>query len=320
MEKEGRHFKGNNPKVENEFKWLHWIYCQWRSTKPGELSENTLKQMYPAICTWGRRKTKEGADRAEELLERIIEEALAGNTFAELNVVIFNVAMNAHSQVGNPSGVQRLLQRMHQLRKEHTHLVCLQPDVISMSTLATAWTKSRSPLAAKKAEEILDYMEVRKMAPNTITYNAVLNALAYGTVVDKALRIEDLINRMKDRSEKGEDCAPDIYSYQALILSLSKTPLSGSPQKAEQILLFLDEESEKGKKDLKPNSYCFTCKYSAILFQVLSLCTADPYTILHSLFVFSSFLSDDTCLGKIKRKAKSAKCLSNFQSHEEAVP
>eukprot|EP00980_Cylindrotheca_fusiformis_P025322 scaffold13478_cov132-Cylindrotheca_fusiformis.AAC.15 len=246
----------------NEFQWLNWVYCQWRSTKPGQLDENTLKQMIPAIASWGRRKTIEGADRAEELLERIIEENLAGNASAELSVSMFNSAMQAHAKVGNPEGVHRLLQRMHQLRKQHHHLSYLQPDNFSMSTLATAWAKSRSPQAAKKAEAILDYMEVRNMVPTTITYNAVLNALAYGKEVDKALRIEDLVNRMKERSEKGDDCEPDIYSYQSLIQALSKTPLFGSPQKAEQILLFLDEQSERGNKKLKPNSYCFTCKAS----------------------------------------------------------
>jgi hypothetical protein len=243
-----------------EFQWLNWVYCQWRSAKPGELDEDVLKQMYPAIVSWGRRKTLESAGRAEELLEKIVEENLAGNASAELTVNIFNSAMDAYSKIGNPDGVQRMLQRMHQLRKENTHLVHLQPDVFSMSTLATAWAKSRSPQAAKKAEAILNYMAVHKMPPNTITYNAVLNALAYGKEVDKALRIEDLVKRMKVRSEAGQDCEPDIYSYQSLIHALSKTPLSGSPQKAEQILLFLDEESENGKKHLKPNSYCFTCK------------------------------------------------------------
>jgi hypothetical protein len=256
------HFRRQNPKGGkfNEFQWLNWVYCQWRSTKPGELDKDVLKQMVPAISSWGRRKTIESAGKAEELLERIVEENLAGNASAELTVTLFNSAMDAYSKVGNPDGVQRILQRMHQLRQENTHLVHLQPDVFSMSTLATAWAKSRSPEAAKKAEAILNYMAVRKMPPNTITYNAVLNALAYGKEVDKALRIEDILKRMQDRSEAGEDCEPDIYSYQSLIQALSKTPLSGSPQKAEQILLFLDEESENGKKHLKPNSYCFTCK------------------------------------------------------------
>jgi hypothetical protein len=260
--------------------------------------------MAPAITRWGRRKTCEGADRAEELLERIIEENLAGNDNAELTLTLFNTAMDAHTKVGNPDGVQRILQRMHQLRKEHPRLTYLQPDVFSMSTLATAWAKRRSPEAAKKAEAILEYMEVRELPPNTITYNAVLNALAYGKEVDKALRIEDLVNRMKARSEAGEDSEPDIYSYQSLIQAWSKTKLPGSPQKAEQILLFLDEEFEKGKKKLKPNSYCFTCKFLTNLKSIMNI---DPE---HSHHFFSFLLSAATihawARSKEKEKARNA--------------
>ena len=249
-----------------QFQWLNWVYCQWRDKEAGELDENLLKQMSPAILGWGRRKTHEGADRAEELLQRIIDENLAGNKKAELTVTLFNSAMDAHAKVGNPDGVQRILKKMLDLRKGHENMGHLQPDVFSMSTLATAWTKSRSPESSKKAEAILEYMRLRNMPPNTVTYNAVLNAMANGKEIDKAIRIEDLIKRMKERSEKGEDCEPDIYSYQSLIQAWSKTPLSGSPQKAEEVLLFLDNEFEKGKTHLKPNYYCFTCKYKVLTY------------------------------------------------------
>lgn len=255
-----------NSKKLKEFQWLNWVYNHWRSTKPGELTEETLKQMVPAISTWGRRKTDYAAKRSEELLDRIIDENLAGNSHAELTVNLFNAAMDAYAKVGNHVKVQKILRRMNNLSTNHDHLKHLKPDNFSMSILATAWAKSRSPEAALKAEAILNYMETQNLAPNTVTYNAVLHAVALGDQIDKAVRAEDLVKRMKNRYSEGEGCKPDIYSYQSLIQAWSKTLLPGSPQRAEKILHWLDSEADKGDKSLAPNAHCFTCKFDAGIF------------------------------------------------------
>lgn len=247
--------------ASEEHRWLNWIYKQWIKCPVGNLSGDVLKNMVSAISRWARRKEDDAPDRAEELLERIIQENLAHNHHAVLTITMFNSAMNAYSKRGDPTGVQRILRRMEYLRANNAHLAHLKPDVFSMSTLATAWAKSKSPEAALKAQYILEYMEVKKLNPNTITYNAVLSALAQGNQVDKAIRAEDIVNQMKERSEANEDCRPDIYSYQTLIQAWAKTTLPGSPQKAEQILRYMDEEAEKGQSGLSPNVYCFTSKF-----------------------------------------------------------
>lgn len=241
-----------------EFQWLNWVYNQWRETTPGELSAEVVKQMAPAISTWGRRRDLPSAERGEELLDRLIAEHMAGNEEAELTVTLFNAAMDGYGKIGNPEGVQRILRKMESTREIHSLLDHLRPDVFSMSTLATAWAKSRSPEAAQKAEAILNYMDSQNLVPNLITYNAVLHALAVGKQFDRALRAEDLVKRMKYLHETGRDCKPDVYSYQCLILAWANTNCPGSPQKAEQILRFLDKQSEEGNKGLAPNVYCFT--------------------------------------------------------------
>ncbi len=244
--------------ASEEFKWLNWVYRQWKPQKAGELSEEVIKQMIPAISRWGQRKEIGSAERAEELLERIIEENIAKNPDADLTVSMFNAAMNGHAKIGNPLGAQRILRRMEELRSKHDHLAHLKPDVFSMSTLATAWAKSRVPEAAAKGLNILDYMDVQKICPNTITYNAVLHAIATGHQIDKAILAEDIVKRMVTQAQNGEDCKPDIFSYQCLIQAWANTSLPGSPQRAEQILKFLDQEAENGNQGLEPNVYCFT--------------------------------------------------------------
>ena len=107
---------------------------------------------------------------------------------------------------------------MEYLRNNDIRFNTLMPDAFSMSILATAWAKSKSQHAAEKAEAILQYMDLHGVSPNTVTYNAILNAIAVGDQVDKALKGEDILKKMKQQHEEsGEDCAPDVYSYQSLI-------------------------------------------------------------------------------------------------------
>ena len=288
--KHNKNYKRKSRPGEEQFQWLHWVYCQWKDTSPGDLTdENVIKQMKTAIPKWSKRKSPEAARRAEELLDRLIKEAVAGNPHMRtkattvttleddssaaagpssmLSVPLFNAAMDAYGKIGNPTGVQRILRRMEGLRTSGVDdFAQLQPDEFSMSTLATAWAKSHSEEAAQKAEAIIQYMDLKGLIPNTVTYNTVLHAIAVGNECDRALRAEDMVQRMKQRhEEKGEDCQPDVYTYQSLIQAWSRTSMLGSPQKAERILRFMDNEASSGTKNCKrlaPNAYCFTSKFS----------------------------------------------------------
>jgi hypothetical protein len=244
----------------DEFQWLNWVYSQWRDCRTGDIPDALIRQMIPAISRWGRRKSLNSAERAEQLLNRLVEEAIAGNRHVDLNVALFNAAMDAHAKVANPEGVQRILRKMETLRAEHEQFSNLRPDVVTMSTLTTAWAKSRLPEAASKSVAVLQYMESQGLEPNTIVYNAALHALAFSPRMDKSTKAEDLVECMKSQYAEGKDCKPDIYTYQSLILAWSRTNIDGAPQKAEKILNFLDEEAKNGDKSLTPNAHCFTCK------------------------------------------------------------
>lgn len=275
-----RKWKQKRGPAEDQFQWLHWVWNQWKDTSPGDLTdENVIKQMFAAIPRWSKRKSEQAAGNAEELLERLIQEAIAGNPHmrtnatsgdalptAMLSVTHFNAAMDAYGKIGNPAGVQRILRRMESLRTSGVQdFADLQPDEFSMSTLATAWAKSHSEEAAQKAEAIIQYMDLNGLIANTITYNSVLHAIAVGNQCDRALRAEDMVQRMKLRhNEKGEDCKPDVYTYQSLIQAWSRTQMPGSPQEAERILGFMDDEASTGEKNchlMAPNTYCFTSKF-----------------------------------------------------------
>ena len=77
---EQRQPKKLTPK-EEEFKWLNWVYNQWKDVEPGTkfLEENVIKNMIVSVPFWARRKDVQSAKRSEELLERLIQETLIDN-------------------------------------------------------------------------------------------------------------------------------------------------------------------------------------------------------------------------------------------------
>ena len=246
----------------DEFRWLNWVYNQWKDKPAGNLDEEVIKQMVTSISWWGRRRDDTSSKRAEELLDRLLEEYHAGNPHFEPTVAIFNAAMDAHAKVAKPHGVQSVMRKMEKLRcsdrQNSIRLSHLEPDVFSMSTLASAWAKSRLPEAHLKAEAILRYMDSKGIEPNTIVFNSILHALSFSNRMDKANRAEEIVQRMKQEAAQGKDCEPDIYSYQSLILAWSRTKTSEGPMKAEDILSFLERQAKKGNKALSPNAHCFT--------------------------------------------------------------
>ena len=233
----------------------------------GTLPKELLDQIPPVITCWARKRTVEGAMKAQELLERYVAEFTAGNEHAILEVRLFNIAMDAWTKSRRhdaPQKIQQVMKTMQDLRNTHEELSTLVPDVISMSSLCLAWAKSRKPDAAKMATSILDYMEKEGLRPNTITYNAVLLAHVHSTSRDKAIKVESIIQRMEKRFEAGNaECRPDVCSYQSLIAAWSRTSMSGTPQKAEEVLDFLDMESRMGKQYLAPNCHCYVAAIHA---------------------------------------------------------
>jgi Pentatricopeptide repeat domain len=154
-----------------------------------------------------------------------------------------------------------------------------------MSTLATAWAKSRCPEASAMVESILCYMETKALVPNLITYNSVLHAVATsgGLKMDRGMRAQRIIDSMKDNG-----CEPDVYSYQMLIQAWSKTIVDNAPERAERILKHLENEAYNGNKQLAANAHCYTGRFRCL---VGWLCLSELITL--------SLLVSGKCLGKV---------------------
>mmetsp|Transcript_17767 Transcript_17767/g.26913 ORF Transcript_17767/g.26913 Transcript_17767/m.26913 type:complete len:545 (-) Transcript_17767:46-1680(-) len=256
----------NRKDEKHNSKWRCMIEENLQTTEVGDTPKKLLDQIPRVLTSCARDRTSEGAKRAQLLLDRYVQEFVAGNRHAIPEVQLFNIAMDAWVKSRRPDApkkIKHILKTMQDLRQTH-NLCDLVPDVISLSLFCLAWARSREPVATEKAHKILHYMECKGLQPNTKTYNAVLLSHVHSNKRDKALAVESLINHMKKRCEAGNfNCCPDICSYQSLIAAWSRTSMYGTPQKAEEVLYFLDEESRNGKEYLRPNCHCYVAAIHA---------------------------------------------------------
>ena len=253
--------------ASKEHRWLHWMQHQVDDAPVGKLSAKVLARMYPAMSAWARRRSEKGAQKAEALLERYIAELEAGNPHTSPTVSHFNTVVSAWAKSRKrsaPEQAQRIVRRMQELRKKHT-LTDIAPDVVTLSTLLAAWSASRKPEAVQKVVKLLEFMEMAGHDVTTTTYNSAIRVLVHSPATDKALQVEDILNRMLDRHEnQGMSCKPDIYTYQSLIVAWSRTRVGGTPQKAEELLQSPTEKSAlPGQERLTPNSHCYTAAIHA---------------------------------------------------------
>jgi len=243
------------------------INRKFNNASVGVVPRALLDEIPKAIACCAYDRSYEGGRQAQALLKRYIQEFLAGNSNATLNNRLFNAVMNAWVKSEHqdaPQKIQNIMKIMQDLRKQHD-LLDLAPDVISMSLYCLACAKSRKPIAAQKAQGILGHMERKGLKPNTFTYNAVLLAHVHSNNREKALKVEALIHHMTQRYDSGHsECRPDVCSYQSLIAAWSRTSMYGTPQKAEEVLNFLyDESRQRGKGYLRPNCHCYVAAIHA---------------------------------------------------------
>ena len=90
----------------------------------------------------------------------------------------------------------------------------------------TAWSKSGSRDASKRCEAVLNHMLStleegrRNIAPNTISFNIVINALAKNHESGSEERAESLLEKMDEISkqyiELRSRCKPDVVVSEVL--------------------------------------------------------------------------------------------------------
>jgi pentatricopeptide repeat protein len=145
------------------------------------------------------------------------------------NTVTYNTLINIYAQRGDVENAFTLLHQMQLDWKSGKNKNC-RPDTHTYGTILNALQKSKPSDVVERAEQIFGAME----APNTVTYNILLNIYAKSGDTENALRLLDQM-QSDYKSGKNKDCRPNIRTYNTVLNSLQRSDRSDATEKAEQI-------------------------------------------------------------------------------------
>eukprot|EP00978_Attheya_sp_CCMP212_P018601 scaffold51140_cov49-Attheya_sp.AAC.1 len=229
-----------------------------------EVVRPNVRSWNPVLNVLGRSREPGAPRQAEIVLQRMYDMYVAGYTDVRPNGLSFAAVLKAYlrSTGREPGAAQRaddIVRWMEELYMSGQ--IAEPPNVYHYTIVCTAWAKSQQRIAADRCSQILQHMEQRYEAgcweakPNTRTFNAVLDGLSRGRVLEKA---EELLDHMLELYKNGDnDARPDCFSFNAVINSWTrKNHLDGGEQ-AFHVLQKLLKFHREGNPDVKPDSRSF---------------------------------------------------------------
>lgn len=263
---------GEQIKTAREYTWLRWMDRCLENTSVGELTKRVLEQVPPILNAWAKRRSKFSALMIHRIIMRMVEERQAGNENAVVTTLMCNTLIDAWSRSGDENAALRcegVFKGMIELTSiEGKILHNVKPDVVSYTTVISAWAKTASEGSAERAADILNKMEAeyeigtdRSIKPNVQTYNTVLDAYARVGSVVAATKAENLLQHMNRCYMTDSNCsiAPDVLSYNSVIFAWANALC---PHRADFILEQMESFSSSSYKlnpaQVQPNKFCYT--------------------------------------------------------------
>ena len=239
--------------------------CEDHTNPPDSVTYTTL------IHGWARgvrhlARLPEAGYRAEQLLQQL--EQLPPNRQRKnfSATTVYNSVITAWSRSGEliaAEKVEALLSRLE--GKYFNGLQSARPNKTTFLCIIGTYAKVRIPDAAARCDRLLqrmlyyrDNLQFRDLEPDQLFYNAVLNALAKSYQSSAVEKAEEILTMMQTAPD--ERLRPNIVTYATVIDCYTKCG-EGSPQRAEELLRFVEGTYRSGDKTLKPNAVF----YSAIL-------------------------------------------------------
>ena len=281
--------------------------------------------------------------KALALLDEMKQKSREGDWQLTPTVVVYNSVINCLVRRKGPGMAQKASGILDRMIADG-----VEPDSLSWKLVTTAWAQSDDEDSIEKAEEILRRGEkwaLAKMKEIEQTsalprhrvwlgrdaYNAVLISLSRAQECDDAAqRALAILRRMRDLSDSGMNgLRPNIFSWNIVLNTLSRTREAGIAAKAESVLGYMIRE-----KDILPDRFSFTAvlntyqrnpeqgsaaRADAIVRQMQKLYLAgdikDPPDVYH----FTILL---TCWAKSRERIAARRCklILNFMHNQNIEP
>ncbi|KAL7468481.1 hypothetical protein ACHAXS_008706 [Conticribra weissflogii] len=184
--------------------------------------------------------------RAEALVQTMERLYKAGNKDLEPDTTVYNVLINCHKN-SSATKAEQVLYRMG------------KRDVVSYSSVITAYSQKGGIEAAKRAQALLEEMKKEDVEPNAQTFNSAIMAFARSGGNGAAKKAEGLLKKMEELYEGGNgELIPNAILYTSVITAWSKSDEPGSALRAEILLKLMWTMFKRGNVAMKPNVISFT--------------------------------------------------------------
>eukprot|EP00531_Pseudo-nitzschia_arenysensis_P009160 CAMPEP_0116140704 /NCGR_PEP_ID=MMETSP0329-20121206/13998_1 /TAXON_ID=697910 /ORGANISM="Pseudo-nitzschia arenysensis, Strain B593" /LENGTH=760 /DNA_ID=CAMNT_0003635853 /DNA_START=165 /DNA_END=2444 /DNA_ORIENTATION=+ len=217
-----------------------------------------------------------------------------------------------------------LMKEMESRCQKHPELT---PNRLIANEVMNAWSKSGQKFKkGKKCEQLLEKMigiaksedndEGEGMAPDTNSFNIVINALAQGREKNSEFRAEALLERMESLSgsnnrEEGDtsislNCTPDEISFNTVLNCWATSGHKGAAERAIAILDHMKKRHQAGVTDVEPDWSTYTtvlkaCARSrdsdainraeAVFSEYQEACESEESDLSHNAFAYNSMIN-----------------------------
>ena len=241
------------------------------------------------VFALSRTKRVDGAEHAEQILDELENKGFTSTTtntlnedfdtpLTELQLIpsIYRSCMHAWCYCGAPDAHKRcalIFRRLLNAYEKSGWDISLRPDSAVYAILIDSMTLDSSIVdkrdVAVQAEKILEQMEAQAAAgiavsPSVRVYTAVMKAHCKSGDPDAALKVEELIRRMKVAYETGNIHAkPDSHAMTLLLQSWGRSNVPNKAAIAWGIHKQMEEAYDRGDLDMRPTPYSLGAILSA---------------------------------------------------------
>lgn len=198
---------------------------------------------------------------AEEILEQMKQISATGRRDFTLNTIVYSTVIDVLAKSMAPDAHKRalaLLREMQERAKIEGPQVA--PNDVTYNSVISAFARRGEVSVARMLlDEMIDLSTlqgVEHIAPDTISYSAVLNAYSKWKDEQAPVLAMELLEKMQAEYNGGNHrVKPNTIAYTSAISTLAHSKSSSAPIQAEALLKEMQDSYLKGNKDMQPNSY-----------------------------------------------------------------
>jgi len=201
-----------------------------------------------AITAWSRSGSSAAGKKADGLLKKMEELQI------KPSAKVYTSVISAWSKSQEPGAALRaeiLLKVMQAFYKKGND--SMKPNCFTFTAVITSWARSGEKDAGERAEKLLDSMiklyedgQDVHVKPNVFTLTAVVDAYARAGGRDAATKASEVVRKVEPLIK------PSYATYNCLMKAWSNSQQQGAARMAESILRKLEDEYQRGNKNMRP--------------------------------------------------------------------